>query len=269
MNLFVSIPHSGEKVPDECRWLQGLPEPLLMGDVDRYVDRLYEPALKELQIPWVKTEWHRYAADLNRIPEDIDSGSVQGNSQSAGVFRRGFHWQVTTKGQRLMKEPMSLELHQKLVKLIYEPFHESLRHQYMKSQNSYLNPVYHLDLHSMPSVGTSEHRDPGEKRAEIVVSDCLGQSSCQEFVNIVIVAYVRAGFKVGYNWPYIGGRVSEQYGQPDKGRNVVQVELNRALYMDEESKRLLEGEGGKRQMDLIQEKLKKALSYILDAVKIV
>ncbi|MGE3759604.1 MAG: N-formylglutamate amidohydrolase, partial [Pseudobdellovibrionaceae bacterium] len=82
--FFVSIPHSGEKVPAETPWLKELPEPLLFQDVDRYVDILYGPGLKNLQLPFVNTEWHRYAADLNRLPEDIDQDSVFGAPLAKG-----------------------------------------------------------------------------------------------------------------------------------------------------------------------------------------
>src|SRR4051812_2020510 len=100
--IFISIPHSGEKVPDFCSWLKNLPEATLMRDVDRFVDRLYEPALRKLRLASVKTEWHRYAADLNRIPEDVDASSVRGNSNKAGMHARGFHWVVTTLNEPLM-----------------------------------------------------------------------------------------------------------------------------------------------------------------------
>jgi len=255
--FFVTIPHSGEKVPDFCTWLQGLPEETLMCDVDRYVDRLYEPALQSLQIPWIKTEWHRYAADLNRIPEDVDAGSVQGNSTKVGTHSRGFHWVVTTTSLPLMKEPMPLEMHQKLVKLVYEPFHQKIRETYQNFESQGARKIFHLDAHSMPSVGTKMHRDPGEQRADIVISDCLGKSGQKEFINLVIAAYVKAGFKVGYNWPYVGGRVSEQYGEPQKGHHTVQVEISRSLYMDETTKKWKPEEA-----QLAAEKIQKALQAI-------
>lgn len=237
--LFVSIPHSGERVPDFCSWLQNLPEPLLMRDVDRYVDRLYEPVLTSLNIPLVKTEWHRYAADLNRIPEDVDQSTVSGAALPEGAHARGFHWAITTQNEKLMAQPMDIKTHQQLIDLIYKPFHHNMSLQYDRIRAQGAQTVYHLDLHSMPSRGTNQHRDPGEFRADIVVSDCQGKSSKSPFVDLVIVAYVRAGFKVAYNWPYYGGRVSEQYGRPETGQQSVQVELNRALYMDEASKKFL------------------------------
>lgn len=237
--FFVSIPHSGEKVPEFCTWLQGLSEPVLMRDVDRFVDQLYEPALSELKIPFTKTDWHRYAADLNRVPADIDQDSVMGSVNASGKFSRGFHWVMTTLREPLMKQPMTAEMHQKLVELIYNPFHKNIRNHYENFKSKGCAEVFQLDVHSMPSLGTNEHRDPGETRAHIVVSDCAGKSSRPDFVDLVMTSYLRAGFRVAYNWPYLGGRVSEQYGQPQKGQHCVQVELNRSLYMDETTKQYL------------------------------
>ena len=258
--FFVTIPHSGEKVPDYCSWLHGLPEEILMCDVDRFVDVLYEPALEKLQVPFVKTDWHRYAADLNRIPEDVDCTSVQGNSNKAGLHNRGFHWVVTTYNHQLMKEPMPLKMHQDLVELVYEPFHKTVRNHYENLHKQGFAKIYHLDAHSMPSVGTKMHRDPGQTRAEIVVSDCHGKSCEKSFVDLVISAYEQAGFKVAYNWPYFGGRVSEQYGEPAKGHHAIQVEMNRALYMDEITKKI------KPAHTEIQLKVNKALSLILASI---
>ncbi|MGZ3779486.1 MAG: N-formylglutamate amidohydrolase [Pseudobdellovibrionaceae bacterium] len=255
--LLVTIPHSGEKIPSQTPWLKNLPEEILMCDVDRYVDFLYEPSLHRLKIPFVKTEWHRYAADLNRLPQDIDSSSVQGNSNPVGTYSRGFHWVITTYKHKLMNEPMAVENHNELVKLIYEPFHQSIRNLYMDFHDKGFKKTFHMDVHSMPSVGTSEHRDPGEMRADIVVSDDKGKSCDRKFRDLVIAAYVTAGFKVGYNWPYFGGRVTEQYGDVARGQNTLQVEMNRALYMDEKTKKLKAQEAKN-----VQEKLLSALGYI-------
>lgn len=255
--LLVTIPHSGEKIPPQAPWLNGLPEEILMCDVDRYVDRLYEPALQALQIPYVKTEWHRYAGDLNRFADDVDSTSVLGSPNAPGTFARGFLWTITTTETKLMPGPISPAAHQELVKLIYEPFHQSIHDQYEKIKAGGSKNVYHLDAHSMPSLGTRQHKDPGETRAEIVVSDCIGKSCSKEYRDLVIAAYVTAGFKVGYNWPYVGGRVTERYGEPAKGHHAIQVEMNRALYMDEKSKAYKPELAAN-----VQKKVQQALSYI-------
>lgn len=255
--FFVTIPHSGEKVPDFCEWLHGLPEEILMCDVDRFVDKLYEPALDALKIPFVKTEWHRYAADLNRVPDDVDRDSVEGNKNPSGMHNRGFHWVVTTQNNQLMRAPTTRAIHEKLIDLIYVPFHYEVQSQFKKFHELGNGQVFHIDAHSMPSLGTKMHRDPGEKRADIVISDCVQKSSKPEFVELIKEAYKKAGFGIAYNWPYLGGRVSEQYGEPAKGHHTVQVELNRSLYMNEVSKKYNEAEA-----KIVQLKVQEALDYI-------
>ena len=258
--FFVTMPHSGEKIPEKCTWLHNLKEEILMCDVDRFIDVLCEPALTKLNIPSHKTEWHRYAVDLNRIPSDIDAGSVQGSQNPLGSFNRGYHWVVSTYNDILMPHPISQEFHQELTDLIYTPFHARVRELYAGFKNQGFDKVYHIDAHSMPSLGTRMHKDPGERRADIVISDSLGKSCSKEFRDLVIVAYVTAGFKVGYNWPYMGGRLTEQYGQPEKGQHTIQVELNRALYMDEVTKKL------KPEHVEVQKKILQALSYVQEGL---
>lgn len=256
--FFITIPHSGEQIPDLTPWLLNLPEATLMRDVDRYVDRLYEDSINSLALPFVKTDWHRYAVDLNRLPGDIDQTSVLGAANEKG-FERGFHWSVTTFKEKLIQQPMSFDTHAKLKKLIFDPFHKQVKDLYtdLRRQTG-RQTIYHLDLHSMPSVGTSMHLDPGEQRADIVISDSHQRSCSLVFRDLVVAAYVTAGFKVGYNWPYKGGRLTEEYGQPQQGQQVLQIEMNRALYMNEETKKL------NADYDMVSQNLKKALIYILE-----
>ena len=167
--FFISIPHSGEKVPAEASWLSGLEEPILMCDVDRFVDDLYRPGIEKLQIPSVVAEWHRYVVDLNRLPDDVDASSVTGHPNAAGKFTTGLLWVKTTTGIQLMPNPISATLHQSLVQKYFEPFHTQVRAQYESFKKLGHKTVYHLDAHSMPSRGTAAHRDPGADRPQIVV----------------------------------------------------------------------------------------------------
>lgn len=236
--LIATSPHSGEDIPPEAEWLESLDEVTLMGDVDRYVDRLYEKSLQKLKIPFIKTNWHRYAADLNRLPSDVDADSVEGSLNPSGTFPRGFHWSYSTKGVKILKAPLTLEKHKALVNRVFKPFHQDVQNLCDEELNK--GPLLHLDLHSMPSVGTAQHRDPGEKRKQIVISDSKGQSCDPSLKDFVIQCFQAEGFEVAYNWPYFGGRLTETYGQPFKNHHVLQIELNRALYMDEDTKKLKE-----------------------------
>lgn len=255
--FFVSVPHSGEKVPEETPWLHNLPEPTLMRDVDRYVDLLYRPGVEELQVPFVVTEWNRYVVDLNRLPEDVDADSVIGDANPSGTHPRGIHWTVTTIGEKLMPEPISKEAHDHLVEKYFRPFHAQVVATYDKLRQQGATKIYHLDAHSMPSFGTEAHKDPGKERPEIVVSD-VGGTSCEAwFLDLVVESYKKAGFEVAVNWPYLGGRVTQTYGHPDRGQHAIQVEMKRAIYMDETTKQLK----AENLVD-IQSKVKQALQSI-------
>ena len=239
MNLMVTVPHSGEQIPDEVHWLKRLPALTLLTDVDRFVDQLYRPVCQGLAIPLVGTEIHRYVVDLNRFPTDIDATSVEGaplSSQATQAeFVSGFHWTKTTLGESLLSQPISQELHALLTLKYHDPFHTQVaKVEAILSENG--GPRYHLDLHSMPSVGKGAHKDSGQRRPDIVVSDCLGKSSSEIYKNLVIEAFSRQKFQVTYNWPYQGGRITERYGHPKENRHTLQIELNRALYMDEKTK---------------------------------
>ncbi len=257
--FFISIPHSGERVPPETPWLHGLPEPILMCDIDRYVDRLYAPVVDDLKLACVKTQWHRYVVDLNRLAEDVDADSVEGSSNPSGKFTTGLHWVKTTRGNQIMPKPISQKLHHQLVQRYFEPFHSDVRDTYGFFRERGAKKVYQLDAHSMPSKGTAAHRDPGETRADIVVSDWEGKSCELQFRDLVMEAYKGTGLKVAYNWPYLGGRVTQTYGKPEKGQNAIQVEISRALYMDEETKQWIP-----EKASALSDKLKKAILHIYE-----
>ncbi len=256
-SFFISIPHSGERVPEEASWLKSLPEVILMRDVDRYVDQLYKSVIDELKIPSIVTQWHRYAVDLNRLPGDVDANSVENHANPAGTFTQGLHWVKTTKGEELISKPISQETHELLIQKYFQPFHEGVAKLFSEFKAEGFKRVFHLDAHSMPSRGTKAHRDPGQDRKEIVVSDFLGKSCSNEFKELVIEAFTQAGFDVGYNFPYIGGRVTQTYGHPEKGQESIQVELNRKLYMNEETKQTVSEE-----FERTKEKIASAVRFI-------
>ncbi len=240
--LVLTSPHSGEAIPPEANWLQAHPRLLLLTDVDRFVDRLYEDTAQNLSLPLLCTEIHRYAADLNRYPEDVDADSVEDSKNPSGTHPKGFHWVLTTQGERVMSAPISRELHQRIVTLYHDRFHEEFAKKLEELKSKFPGrEIYHFDCHSMPSVGTGAHLDQGQRRPDVVISDQEGQSTSASFKDLTISAFEAHGFKVGYNWPYKGGRITQRYGRPEQGHHTIQIELNRALYMDEKTKEPLPG----------------------------
>ena len=145
-----------------------------------------------------------------------------------------FALRTTAQGVSLITQPMTMAAHEAWVKNHYTPFHTRVK---TLSSAFPAGDVYHLDLHSMPSRGTAMHNDPGGTRADVVISDFHGKSSRADFVELIKKAYGEAGFSISYNWPYFGGGITQMYGRPDEKHHTVQVELNRATYMDETTKK--------------------------------
>lgn len=217
--------------------MSSLPPSVLLTDVDRFVDALYLPAVDQLALPLLSTDIHRYAVDLNRVPEDVDQDAVQGARFPSGTHPKGFHWVKTTRGEALMTQPMTEALHQEWVARYHDVFHQEIAAQledFRKRLSA--TAVFHLDCHSMPSQGTSAHADAGERRPDVVVSDFNGRSALPAFKDAVIAGFQAQGLNVSYNWPYQGGRITQRYGRPESGHHTIQIELNRALYLDEKTK---------------------------------
>ena len=76
-------------------------------------------------------------------------------------------------------------------------------------------------------------RDSGLSRVDVVLGDCFGASCSPVFTGAVEAAFSERGFRVVRNTPYAGGFTTRHYGHPRQGSHALQIELNRALYMDE------------------------------------
>ena len=168
------------------------------------------------------------------------------------------HWHKSTKGHILMKKPISHQLHHQMIKKYFTPFHQKIQAQLDRFKQAGYKKIYLLDLHSMPSVGLSFHKDPGERRADIVIGDNQGQAAEKPFTDLVLSACRQAGFTTALNQPYSGGAITQRYGQPDKRQQALQLELNRSLYMDEVKK-----QQRSKHFKLTQDRFRFALSLIL------
>ena len=100
-----------------------------------------------------------------------------------------------------------------------------------------------IDCHSMPSTAGAKDERP---RADVVLGDRYG-TSCVAVVAETIEATLRGfGYVVSRNKPYAGGFITEHYGNPAAGLHAIQLEINRALYMDERRYERSAGSRGSR-----------------------
>jgi N-formylglutamate amidohydrolase len=87
-----------------------------------------------------------------------------------------------------------------------------------------------VDCHSMPSVGVSREEP---RRPDLVIGDRYGTSCTPLLADVIQDTMQSLGYSVGRNKPYAGGFITEHYGNPGSGLHAIQIELNRAIYMDE------------------------------------
>jgi N-formylglutamate deformylase len=112
---------------------------------------------------------------------------------------------------------------------LYKPYHRALRRLMTRIHRDFGAAVL-IDCHSMPSAAGSREERP---RADIVLGDRYGTSCTGVIPDTVERALRDLGYLVGRNKPYAGGFITEHYGNPSAGLHAIQLEVNRALYMDE------------------------------------
>jgi len=112
---------------------------------------------------------------------------------------------------------------------LYKPYHRALR-RLLTSVHQDFGCAVLVDCHSMPSsAGTRDDRP----RADIVLGDRYGTSCVPIVAEVVEATFRELGYAVSRNKPYAGGFITEHYGNPGAGLHAIQIEVNRALYMDE------------------------------------
>jgi N-formylglutamate deformylase len=116
----------------------------------------------------------------------------------------------------------------------YRPYRAELRRLLDECRASY-GVAWHVDCHSMKSRGNEMNVDAGASRPDIVVSDRRGTTADPALTSRIVGWFTARGYRAQANDPYQGGDLVRSFGDPGAGRQSVQIELNRALYMDEPS----------------------------------
>jgi N-formylglutamate amidohydrolase len=138
---------------------------------------------------------------------------------------------VVSESEEIYREPLSVAEGLARIDALYLPYHNALR-RLIELTRQRMGCAILLDCHSMPSATGSNGRGG---RADIVIGDRFGASADGRFVEALRVAFNAVGFECVMNRPYAGGFITEHYGRPALCVHAVQIEINRALYMDETS----------------------------------
>ncbi|MDF2177037.1 N-formylglutamate amidohydrolase [Aliiglaciecola sp. CAU 1673] len=232
--LVFDSPHSGIQFPQDFRCQASLAA--LKTGWDAKVNELWEEVLEEGGT-LLSALYSRMVIDLNRAPDDIDPDLL------AAPWALCKPTKYSDRGMGLIRKlalpdvPMydrPLEIEEVLQRLceIYHPYHQVLKTR-LDDLCQQFGAVWHVDCHSMKSTGNKMNVDAGERRADIVLGDNDGNCCEPGFVEMVKTSFESLGYVVALNKPYKGGYLVTHYGQPLLNRHSMQIEINRALYLDE------------------------------------
>jgi N-formylglutamate amidohydrolase len=236
--LIFSSPHSGTVYTSAFVASSRLDPVTLRRSEDSFVDELFAAA-QGVGAPLLKALFPRAYLDVNREPWELDPSMFDGplpdfvNSRSPRVGGGlGTVARVVANGADIYRAKLSFPEAKRRVETLYVPYHAALE-DLMARGTARFGRTALIDCHSMPSVGGPMDRDPGKRRADFVLGDAHGQACAPALIETAEAHLKRAGFAVTRNDPYAGGHITRHYGRPRAGRHALQIEVNRALYMDE------------------------------------
>lgn len=228
--VLVEVPHAGTAIPSALRDEILPQDDSVLRDADLFVDRLYEGAPSR-GAALLCARWSRYVVDLNRAPDDVDLETVFDHPTPRRIQPRGVVWRVTAEGRPLLKAPLDYARLRERLSLYHEPYHRQLREE-LRRIRAQFGHVTLLAAHSMPSAVRRGQREV-ERRADVVPGSLGRTSAHPAIINLVEQHFRAAGLSVRHDDPYRGGYTTANYGRPAEAQHAIQIELNRALYMDE------------------------------------
>ncbi len=232
--LVFASPHSGRRYPPEFLAQSRLDPVTIRSSEDAFVDQLFEAAPR-FGAPLLKALLPRAYIDLNRAADELDPALIRGVrratanpriSSGLGVIPR-----VVANGRAIYEGRISRAEAERRLARAWHPYHACLQGLLEESRRMFGEAVL-IDCHSMPHEAIT-HFGRGGRCPDVVLGDRFGAAASEEVVSRVQRAFENAGLKVVRNAPFAGAFTAQHYGRPSRRQHVVQVEIDRALYMDE------------------------------------
>lgn len=235
--VLVEVPHAGLAVPEVVQGEVAVSSDVVLRDSDVYVDKLYD-ASPTVGASLLVAQVSRYVVDLNRAPDDVDPQTVPDHPDPRGVQPRGVVWRVTTDGLPALREPLTYAALEERLRRFHRPYHRALEAELARKRERFGHAVL-VAAHSMPSVSRSLSAAP--HRADVVPGTRGRTTADARLIDLCDRHFREAGLTVRHDDPYRGGWSTQHYGRPSEGWHALQIELNRALYVDEASSRPKDG----------------------------
>jgi len=259
--LVVASPHSGADYPPEFVAASRLDPMTLRRSEDAFVDEIFGAA-PALGAPLLAARFPRAYLDVNREPFELDPAMFADplpdyvNARSPRVrMGLGTLARVVASGEEIYRGKLRFADATARIDALYRPYHAALS-RLVEETAAEFGFCLLLDCHSMPSGASA-----GAESADIVLGDCHGAACAAQIVEAARHYLHRCGFAVALNAPYAGGFTTGYYGRPRQRRHALQIEINRAIYMDERNYRRRPGFSG------LSEAMAGLIAWLGDAVQ--
>ena len=236
--MVVASPHSGSDYPAAFLAQTAVPLAALRRAEDAFVDELFSAA-PELGIPLLAARFPRSFVDANREPYELDPGMFDGplprrlNHRTTRVAAGlGMIPRVAASGEAIYRGRVPSDQIEQRLETCWRPYHTALS-TLIEQTHRLFGSALLIDAHSMPSSASGVGSRDRDHRVDIVLGDNHGESCAPDLVYRAERWFIRHGLKVQRNQPYAGGFTTQRYGRPSLNRHALQIEINRALYMDE------------------------------------
>lgn len=229
-------PHSGRDYSWSFLRRTNLNDHTVRSSEDAFVDQLFQDAPR-YGAPLIKAGAPRAYVDLNRSEEELDPALIAGVRKSGhnpriasglGVIPR-----VVANGQAIYTGKITMAEAERRIDTYWRPYHEALSAQLDQAHLMFGQAIL-IDCHSMPHEAMDTIARTGIRRPEVVLGDRFGAAAAPGIVDRIEEAFTSAGLVVTRNTPFAGAYVTQRYGRPSRNRHAVQIEIDRALYMNEQ-----------------------------------
>ncbi len=230
-------PHSGRVYPQAFLNRSRLDAHGLRKSEDCYVDELLA-GVAGLGAPLIAARFPRAYVDANREPYELDPELFTGplppfaNTQSVRVVGGlGTIARIVADSEEIYPGRLPVAVALERIERLYKPFHAGLA-KLLDATRSRFGIAILIDCHSMPSTPIGQ---PNAVRPDFVLGDRFGASCDNKLTRFLKDVLSGQGHEVHVNRPYAGGFITEHYGRPAQGCHALQLEMNRALYLNEAS----------------------------------
>jgi N-formylglutamate deformylase len=230
-----SSPHSGADYPPSFLEASRLPPLQLRSSEDAFVDELFA-AVPDYGAPLLAARVPRACVDLNRAAEDLDPALISGASRrtinpriAAGL---GVIPRVVAEGRPIIDGKLPMAEAERRIATWWRPYHARLAALIAEARTAFGGAIL-FDCHSMPHDALATAPTVWGRRPEVILGDRFGASCDRWLIDAASEVLAEAGFAVARNAPFAGGYITQTYGAPRQGVQALQIEIDRALYMDE------------------------------------